>query len=310
MSNTQIFHLTSKDRHPETADLTQFLTQSEGADTIVGPHARVYKCELHYESTTKIVAVKRIYPRGATPEDIERVDVRVRREIVVWIGLEHENIVQLLGTTEKNQDFPSIGMVSEWMENGNLWSYIKETRPLIDRLQLICDVVTGLTYLHSQRVIHGDLTSANVLIDNNGRARLVDFGLSSIIAAFEGTSLMASAIGGALRFRAMELMPPLEEDPTNFDPKLTTACDIYSLGSVTLQILSGQQPYYNINDDVLVALALTQRKTPDRPDTQKLVDRNEYWDFIQKCWRKDPVTRPNAEEARDELFRLRKVVLA
>ncbi|KAF7975061.1 hypothetical protein HWV62_16126 [Athelia sp. TMB] len=236
------------------------------------------------------------------------MEVRVRREIVVWMGLSHDNIVRLLGTI-KNPDYPFIGMVSDWMDNGNLADFIVEGLALPHRLQITCDVAAGLAYLHSKDVIHGDLTSGNVLIDATGRARLVDFGLSSIMAAFENTSFLTLTIGGALRFRALEISPPLHGSPEDFHPTLTTACDIYSLGSVTLQILSGQQPYYNIpQNDALVALALAQQRKPDRPKSQALIGRDEYWDFILQCWSKAQ-ERPNAEEAHKSLIRLREEAL-
>lgn len=75
-----------------------------------------------------------------------------------------------------------------------------------------------------------------MLIDDTGRACLVDFGLSFIKVEFEGTSYWSSTVGGAMRWRAPELLPPLFEDVVNFKPSLTPACDIYSFGSVMLHV--------------------------------------------------------------------------
>lgn len=81
---------------------------------------------------------------------------------------------------------------------------------------------------------------ANILIDDDGRARLVDFGLSSIKAQFAGTSYWTSTAGGAIRWRAPELLPPwpMEEgsDLNDFVPNLTVACDIFSFGCVMLHV--------------------------------------------------------------------------
>ncbi|KAF7975062.1 hypothetical protein HWV62_10567 [Athelia sp. TMB] len=284
---------------------------------------------------TEIVAVKHIIPQGNSKDEWARVDVRVRREIVVWMRLKHDNIVALLGTVkatgasigivpqqttngEENRDSPTgetsdqppftcHGMVSHWMMNGNLDHFIKENLELGHRFQIACDVAAGLTYLHSEDIIHGDLTSANVLIDDNGRARLVDFGLSSIMAEFENTSFITSTIGGYLRFRALELMPPLDGSYEDFKPVLTPACDVYSLGSVVLQILTGKLPYHNIIDDTMVALVVAQRKQPARPSgegCEALIDK--YWNFIVGCWNNDPNERPSAEKAQGELIRLLK----
>jgi serine/threonine protein kinase len=73
---------------------------------------------------------------------------------------------------------------------------------------------------------------ANILIDSHARARLVDFGLSTIKAEFEG-SYYSSTVGGALRWRAPELLSILGDDVS---PTLTFACDIYSYGGITLQV--------------------------------------------------------------------------
>lgn len=92
-----------------------------------------------------------------------------------------------------------------------------------------------LNTVHSRGFIHGNLDCANVLIDDSGRARLADFSLSMTLDAFAGTEFMPDAVGGALRFRPLELMPPLE-GYVEFDPILSPAGDIYSLASVILQV--------------------------------------------------------------------------
>ena len=84
---------------------------------------------------------------------------------------------------------------------------------------------------------------SNVLISNEHNACLTDFGLSRILAEFEGTSYWSSTVGGALRWRAPELLPrqddPVEEDDTEKSkesgPVLTFECDVYSFGCVMLQ---------------------------------------------------------------------------
>lgn len=90
--------------------------------------------------------------------------------------------------------------------------------------------------MHSKEIIHGDLTGNNVLIDNNQHACLLGFGLSSIHAEFEGTSYWSSTVGGAVRWRAIELLPPVNGDLYEFTPVVTPSCDIYSFGSVMLQV--------------------------------------------------------------------------
>ena len=103
--------------------------------------------------------------------------------------------------------------------------------------------------VHSKNVIHGDLTGvrsywpvclgfktqlcpqSNILIDHDGTARLIDFGLSTIKPDFDVTSFDSSTIGGAVRWLAPELLPS-----TGKTRVLSRPSDIYSLGSVILQV--------------------------------------------------------------------------
>ncbi|KZP08460.1 kinase-like protein [Athelia psychrophila] len=290
-------------RRPQTRDLTALIKRDTGFPAISHPHTCVYKANMINGSATTVVAVKHILPYGATAADWAKLDTRTRRETVVWMRLNHPNIVELLGTTIDESPQKSTGMVSRWMVNGNLATFVTPNLSIAHRQQITCDVAAGLAYLHGQNIMHGDLTAANVLIDDNGKARLVDFGLSSIKAEFEGTSFISATIGGALRFRALEISPPVDGNYQDFNPELTFACDVYSLGSVILQVLSSLQPYHNIPSDVMIALALARKTKPDRPVSPHLTDA--YWKFIQGCWCDKPENRPSAAKAHEELLRLR-----
>lgn len=164
-------------------------------------------------------------------------------------------------------------------------------------------IVTSI--VHSQGIIHGDLNGGNALIDDNGRARLVDFGLSVIKAEFDGTSLITSTVGGAVRYLAPDLLPPsgTSDDVYNFVPNLTFACDIWSLGSLILQALSGEMPYYSVARDVWVIMLITNGIRPLRPPADALTDN--YWKYINHLWSDAPGARPRADEAHMSLLALR-----
>ncbi|KAF7975172.1 hypothetical protein HWV62_10363 [Athelia sp. TMB] len=288
------------------------------------------------DGKTQKVAIKILRPPVDKPNTTGAVnDNRSRREIRVWKLLDHPNVAQLLGlTTDFDQldrffttksVFP--GMVSLWMENGNLDAYLKkhslQTAGLLKLVSIstfhannfayspqLCDVVAGLEYLHSEDIIHGDLTPANILIDDNGKACLTDFGLSSLKAGFQGTSYWTGTIGGAMRWRAPELLPSIHWDATvPFAPVLTTACDIFSYGQIVLQVrvFSEQFPYYEIKSMDCLTIQLFLRKEPQRPSASispKLTDK--YWMLAKECWGKDlnPDTRPSAEALRLRLVGL------
>lgn len=185
--------------------------------------------------------------------------------------LNHENVVPLLGTIADFGNYPSTGFVSPFMENGNLNSFLKNQAVILsiaDRLKIVRAVFELPWYMlelvsetdvrcwrwiilsladffkgeyngcwrrivHFKSVIHGDLTGTNVLIDRNGKAYIVDFGLSTIKAEFENTPYWPSTVGGAIRWRAPELLPT---PSNNYAPVLSSACDVYSFGSLMLQV--------------------------------------------------------------------------
>jgi len=145
----------------------------------------------------KNVAIKVLRSSSENEQAKKKLNKKLRRELRVWQRLHHENVVPLFGVTSNFGPYTS--MVCPWMENGTLNSYLEKTGNtlrLSDRFRILCEVAAGLSYLHSFDVIRGDLTGSNILITDKGRAMLSDFGLSTIIAEFQGTSYFTSSIRG------------------------------------------------------------------------------------------------------------------
>ncbi|KAF7986581.1 hypothetical protein HWV62_26342 [Athelia sp. TMB] len=204
----------------------------------------------------------------------------------VWIRLQHENIVPLLGYTT-DCPFPldgptPIALISPWLSRGNFESVLKVNMLDADLLKLIRDVANGLVY-------------CNVLIDDNGNACLTDFGLSFILPEFKDTPLWSSNIGHLNRWSPAELVPPIGEDAEGYVPQLTSRCDIYALGCLVLYGISGERPYHR-SKETMVVINLHHRKHPPRPLNPRLND--EYWRLINRLWGMPgkPATRPTAEE--------------
>ncbi|CAE6449368.1 unnamed protein product [Rhizoctonia solani] len=154
---------------------------------------------------------------------IEQCDYKVlkraTREIHFWSRLRHENIHQLMGIIMfKGQ---CLGMVSQWMENGNLNGYMRKN-PHVDRYQLSIQVASGLVYMHQHDAVHGDLRASNILVSPDGVARLSDFGLSTMSEAGLAFSETTNTQAGSMRWASPEHL--LEGSP-NSKPS-----DIYSLG--------------------------------------------------------------------------------
>jgi serine/threonine protein kinase len=190
-------------------------------------------------------------------------------------------------------------MICPWADNGTLTNFLEHQQDMLssqDKFSLLNDVALGLQYLHSKSIVHGDLTGSNVLIYGNGQACLADFGLSTMIVEFVGTSYLTSSIKGNIRWAAAELFEVPEddeEDESEASVSLSTECDIYSFGSIFLQILTCKVPYYNVKKDNVVLGQVIRGKKPEPPKESQIMP--VHWDFIQQCWL-PRASRPSAEE--------------
>ncbi|KAF8552980.1 kinase-like protein [Imleria badia] len=229
---------------------------------------------------------------------------RIYRELKVWAKLEHECVLPLYGISFGFGKFPA--MVCPWLEGGTLSKYLEhhEGVQLHTRLQLLSDIADGLHYLHGCGIVHGDLTGSNVLIKDNGKACLSDFGLSRIFTDVTGSSYMTSTVRGSVRWAAPELFEIDQEqqkEPTRVLPNPQS--DIYSFGSTMLQVLTGEVPYHYYKNDAQVLVALSRGLRPARPDEPPIAD--VHWEFMQRCWassqskRSSKNVRPFIEEVVD-----------
>lgn len=278
-------------------DLTGKVTREGRFPEAHGGFADVWKGIWMDGPHERRVAIKVLRSRVDNPEMEEKVKLRLWRELNMWKKLDHPNILPLLGVVSDFGRYDA--MICPWLYNGSVTKYMERCGDLLsmtDRLQLLCEVAEGLKYLHSFNIIHGDLSGSNILINNQGKALLGDFGLSSIVAEFDETPCMTSGVSGAVRWADASLYKLLlRDDEDDKMPPLTTMSDIYSFGSVTLEILSGRIPYHYVRTDVQVVIELHNGKKPRRPATSFVT--NAQWDFIQRCWADNPQERPDVGQA-------------
>ncbi|KAF9233682.1 kinase-like domain-containing protein, partial [Melanogaster broomeanus] len=202
----------------------------------------------------------------------------LRREIKVWHTLRHPNIVRLLGLTFGFGTI--ISTVSPWISGGPLHTYLAASPELSEsvRFHLVSSASSpNPLQVHSFPVVHGDLSSGNVLVDGDGRAFLSDFGLCSILGGLHGGSsfVRSTCRPGTIRWAAPELVL----NPDTAQP--STASDVFSFGCIMLQILSGQVPWGNMHDSVIV-VEFYKGRNPPRPDHRPICDRD--WAFIRQCF--------------------------
>ncbi|KAG2036677.1 kinase-like domain-containing protein [Suillus americanus] len=226
---------------------------------------------------------------------------KLRQEVFVWQQLEHSHILPLYGTAD---DFDAVpALVCPWMENGSLHQYLetmwnKQLPPKMHRLFLLVSIscLYPINTPSYQNIIHGDLMPSNVLINENGKALLSDFGLSRLLADHE-TSFFASHSPGAIRWAAPEIIP-LDTDKLNERvSKPNKASDIYSFGCIMMQVLSGYSPYFDMKWEPLVIMAKSKGLLPTRPILPAITD--VYWCYIEQCWSTDIEMRPTVDRVLD-----------
>ncbi|KAF5361876.1 hypothetical protein D9756_002592 [Leucocoprinus leucothites] len=223
------------------------------------------------------------------------------RELILWAHASHPNILPFCGVLlESVNNTQRICLVSPFMKNGNLHNYAPRL-PQKSRLPLILDVINGLCYLHGLGIIHSDLKGENVLISNEGRAMITDFGTTQITTAT--VTATASLVPTTLRFAAPEVVltsgPPTKER------------DIWSFGCLCYEVLSQRLPYYQYAQTVQVSAALARKELPKRPspadsnatdktddddfDDDEEEDWDEIddnaWNLITKCCAPEPEDR-------------------
>ncbi|KIJ66990.1 hypothetical protein HYDPIDRAFT_108967 [Hydnomerulius pinastri MD-312] len=140
---------------------------------------------------------------------------------------------------------------------------------------------TARTQVHQRGITHGDLTGRNILLLADGVARLADFGLSTALPEVWGSAYFSDSPRGTLRWAAPELFSPDENgDLVSPNPK----CDVYSFGSIMLQVLSEKVPYYYLQSNVHVLGMVVRGIKPQQP-SDPCIER-QHWEIIEQCWMK------------------------
>ncbi|GJU13445.1 kinase-like domain, phloem protein 2-like protein [Tanacetum coccineum] len=196
-----------------------------------GGFGKVYKGELsHSHSNGKsMVALKRLNRRG------DQGDAEFYKEVTMLSCYRHENIISLLGFSSGRKEMI---LVYEYASRGSLDKHLKDKNlTWTQRLKICLDAVKGLCYLHDpretyQRLIHCDIKSANILLDDNFNAKVADFGLSKIGPANQQNSILVTDTLGTLGYC----------DPVYMKTyTLTKESDVYSFGVVLFEVLCGKQ---------------------------------------------------------------------
>jgi WD40 repeat protein/serine/threonine protein kinase/TPR repeat protein len=181
---------------------------------------------------TRQVALKLVHPTL-----IGRVMTeRSAREREILASLNHPNIARLIdaGFAEDGQPYLAL----EYVSGVPLTTYCDEHRlPIHERLELFRQVLGAVQYAHAHLVIHRDLKPSNIMVTGQGHVYLLDFGIAKLLREGEARETELTQIGG----RA--LTPDYAAPEQIAGGAMTTAADVYALGVILYELLTGERPY-------------------------------------------------------------------
>ncbi|KAJ7916169.1 kinase-like domain-containing protein, partial [Mycena leptocephala] len=226
---------------------------------------------------SKPVALKQLrFYQTHTTEERRKIREKFCQEALLWKNLRHEFIMPFIGLYSNEGELNegewnfSMAMVCPWMPNGTIMQYLNACQsPQADGFLL--EIAHGLSYLHSQCVVHGDLRGDNILVDEEEHARLADFGLAS----YTNATVKSSARAGSTRWMAPEL---LDAEPLQF--RRTVSTDVYAFACVCYELYNKAPPFSEIQGDGAVLLAVIAGK---RPPLLAAIP-PQAWQVIQACW--------------------------
>jgi serine/threonine-protein kinase len=218
------------------------------------------------------VALKLLAPHADT--------ARFEREARAVALLGHPHITQLYDYGEAEDDRPY--MVLEYLPGGTLEDRLRAGTPLPDdeTQRISAEIAGGLAHAHSRNVVHRDLKPSNVLFDEEGRAKLADFGIARMVAG-EGTLTEAGTVLGTAAYISPEQASGAEA---------TAASDVYSFGVMLYRMLTGRLPFESNDPLALINLHRSAEPPPlteFRSDAPALLESTAAASLA-----KDPADRP------------------
>jgi serine/threonine protein kinase len=161
---------------------------------------------------------------------------RMAREREILATLTHPNIAHLYDAGLSTDGQPYLAI--EYVEGRRIDEYCREEKlDLKSRLRLFAQVAEAVAYAHSKLVVHRDLKPANILVAAGGQVRLLDFGIAKLMEGGEARESRLTELSG----RA--LTPDYASPEQILGEPLTTSSDVYSLGVILFELLTGERPY-------------------------------------------------------------------
>ncbi|KAJ0744906.1 putative protein kinase RLK-Pelle-CrRLK1L-1 family [Helianthus annuus] len=235
-----------------------------------GGFGRVYRGTITSGATLLDAAIKRLESTS------NQGAVEFWAEVEMLSKLWHSHLVSLIGYCNEGKEMI---LVYEYMPNGTLEDRLHKRRaPLtwVRRLKICIGAARGLEYLHSIKhgVIHRDVKSSNILLDDNWVAKISDFGLSKIVPTNQPSTYVSTFVKGTFGYL----------DPDYFQTgRLTRKSDVYAFGVVLFEVLCGKQAVDRSIDEEQWGLATWAQDSIEEGRLEQIVDPNLRGRIFHKC---------------------------
>ncbi|CAG8732212.1 541_t:CDS:2, partial [Ambispora leptoticha] len=208
----------------------------------------------------------------------------LQREIALLKELQHENIVQYLGC---QRDDETLNIFLEYVPGGSVTTILNNYGALEEPLvrSFVRQILQGLEYLHGKDIIHRDIKGANVLVDNKGRIKISDFGISKKVEdqIRASISVHRPSLQGSIFWMAPEVIK---------QTAYTSKADIWSLGCLIVEMFTRNHPFPEFNQMQAMFKIGTQSCAPEIPENIS----DEAKDFLKKTFEPNHNDRPTANE--------------
>jgi hypothetical protein len=265
-------------------DITLIEKLGEGAFGVVS------QGRWHYED----VAVKKLHLQQLS----ENALTEFKAEAAIMARLRSDYIVTLKGVT-----LTPYALVMEYMRGGSLFQLLHSHAPLQwpIRHRLASDIAKGLAFLHRHQplILHRDLKSHNVLLNEYQRAKLADFGLAKVRVESSRSQYYAQSSS-----KSVGTIPWMAPESLDIEPIYSEKSDIYAYGMVLWEIATRKMPYENVaNSNIIINAVLAGRRPQMPEETVNPADPlpTSYKELIRVCWFQAPEKRPTAKEAIETL---------
>lgn len=263
---------------PGVLDLTPYIRATTARPLAVSPYCELYGANIRNIGCVAVRQIRSLEHEQAAAESA------LASQSALLVTARNRHILPFIGTCDRNGQ---LCLVSLWADGGDLRRFL-ETQPQAGRKQLLQQIARVLKYLHGRGIVHGRLHPRNVLLSENGAAKLSEFGLAELLdAASDGTMRPPFA-----RLKAIHRAPEV-----HLGNKVAPSGDVYSFGMLAFQMYCDKEPMIDLYPGTIqVAAALVSGRRPVRSKVARSDFSDGLWNLVQRCWAADRALRPSAAE--------------